>query len=222
MAPGNASTVMAVLALLATGGLVAIAGTVALWGLIRGRLRLARLAGFGAGGVALLYLALVGVTGVASRERVLPPDREKYFCELDCHLAYQVVAVHSLSAAPAGSGDRRWAVQLRTRFDETTISPRRGTARPVRPAPRRVALVDREGRRYRPVPGSDSLPGSTPLARELRPGESYVTTLVFELPAGVLPDRLQLVDDLFVSRWLIGQEGGLFHAPTLLQLPPPA
>jgi hypothetical protein len=64
--------------------------------------------------------------------------------------------------------------------------------------------------------------GSTPLTRELTPGESYTTTLVFDLPADEAPARLFLASDDPIDRLLIGNERSPFHAATLLALPDPS
>jgi hypothetical protein len=116
-----------------------------------------------------------------------------------------------------------WAVTVQTQFDERTISPRRGREAPLWPNPRYVALMDSAGARYAPSPGLEDALGalgirSTPITKELRPGESYQTVLVFDLPAGAAPARLVLQEDLFVTRFLIGHERSVFHAPVLLQL----
>ena len=47
----------------------------------------------------------------------------------------------------------------------------------------------------------------------------YVTRLEAVLPAGVVPRQLQLQDDIFLTRFLIGNERSPFHAPVLLALP---
>jgi hypothetical protein len=53
----------------------------------------------------------------------VPPEGEKYFCVLDCHLAYRVA---SITPAPGTlSKGRLWLRAVRTRVDETTMSARR-------------------------------------------------------------------------------------------------
>jgi hypothetical protein len=63
---------------------------------------------------------------------------------------------------------------------------------------------------------------STPLTRELKPGESYSTTLVFSLPEVVTPAKLRLTEDLFVNHFIIGHEQSFFHRAVFLGLPAPA
>lgn len=214
MATSNTSVILAVLTFLATIGLLAVAAAVAVWAVSSGRIALARRLGLGAGGLAVAYLLVLLLASALSRDKALPPGAEKYFCELDCHLSYLVTGMTEVEGAPPG--DTRWAVTLRTRFDENTISPRRGREAPTWPAPRRVALRDGSGRSFAPVGEG---PGSVPITRELRPAESYETVLLFELPNDGRPAQLLLEDDLFVSRLLIGQEPSPFHGKTLLALP---
>jgi hypothetical protein len=157
---------------------------------------------------------------------------EKYFCELDCHLAYSIIQVSvmdSLGSGPAGQkpSGRFWLVTVQTRFDKNTISARRSLTEPTWPAPRRVALVSAEGERFPPIEDEDSNLAalgisSTPITRELAPGASYTTRFVFDLPEEAVATGLLLTDDLVVSRFLIGHERSPFHAPTLLQLPSPS
>ncbi|HEU0016479.1 MAG TPA: hypothetical protein VFQ45_22555, partial [Longimicrobium sp.] len=85
------SAALSVLAFLGTGFLFAGAAGTALYLWLRGRRGPARLAGAGGMAVAGIYaLALLGFSA-AAREAEVPPGREKYFCEVDCHLAYAVL-----------------------------------------------------------------------------------------------------------------------------------
>ncbi len=242
------SMLIAILAFLGTVGLIALAAAAALWLGFRGRRDRARAVALLGGGLAGVYaLVLVGV-GLASKERVLPAGSEKYFCELDCHLAYVVTGVrgpHSLgdgATGRPGDGSSDWVVTIRTRFDETTISSRRPRDATLLPLPRRVELVGSDGRRYEVADGeeraeradpslalgasradktdwTDGDMKSTRLDQPLKPGESYLTTLRFALPAGVTPVRLFLADDVVVHRFLIGHERSPGHAPVYLALP---
>jgi hypothetical protein len=56
--------------------------------------------GAGAFGIALFcayVLVLLGVS-LTSHEKLLTPGERKYFCEIDCHIAYSVVSVEETSA----------------------------------------------------------------------------------------------------------------------------
>jgi hypothetical protein len=219
----NMLVVLSVLAFLGTIGVVGLALVATVWGATHRNRLLTRRGLQTAVGICAGYLAVLGVVSLVSREQVLPPGTEKYFCELDCHLAYRVEQVEPVQTTAPGERTT-WAVRLRTRFDENTISPTRGREAPLWPNPRRLALIDSSGRQYSPAEGLDSVLGrlgvtSTPLTRELRPGESYTTTLMFVLLAGAVPARLALQEDVFVDRFIIGHERSLFHKPVLLGLP---
>jgi hypothetical protein len=223
MIPSNALTILSVLALLGTAGLVALAVAIALLGVARKQPGLTKLGA--AGGSALLALYLVTLTGAGllSREKTLPTGTEKYFCELDCHLAYSVTGLRQIAQVPRALG-RVWAVTIRTRFDERTISSHRPKDMPLTPNPRRLALVTQDGVEHPPLEaGPEELARlglqSVPLTRELIPGESYITTVLFDVPAASAPVALLLEDGVLVSRLLIGGEVSPFHARTLLALP---
>src|SRR5208283_5491646 len=92
------------------------------------------------------YAALLLAFSAFSREQTLARGEEKYFCELDCHLAYSVQNVER----PKTIGDTTAAgefyiVTVRTHFDETTIAPWRGNA-PLTPDPLDIVLIDDQGR----------------------------------------------------------------------------
>jgi len=196
------------LACLAVGAGVALAGR---------RRRLAAILGLAGTGVAALYAVGLAGGAVVSRERTLAAGERKYFCEIDCHIAYEVVG-----AAAAGAGKR--AVTVRTWFDPSTIAPFRGDA-PLSPGPRSVVLVDGTGRRYLPSPEATSAwqaahPDSTPFGRDLRPGESYPTTFVLDVPADARSLRLFVGDPPGgLDRLGIGHENSPFHGKTYFALP---
>src|SRR3982750_4536038 len=56
----------------------------------------ARRAAIAAAGVAGAYLALLLGASLLSRAGEVEPGNAKYFCELDCHLAYSVVGSRTL------------------------------------------------------------------------------------------------------------------------------
>jgi hypothetical protein len=167
--------------------------------------------------VAVVYATVLLGAGLLSRNRTLVPGERKYFCEMDCHVAYDVTA----SAAP-DAGTR--AVTLRTWFDPSTIASFRGNG-PLTPNPRTVYLLDEAGRRYDPSPRAtqawESVHGtSTPLTRELRPGESYTTTFVFELPPDAPGPRLFLGDPPGIECALIFHENSPMHGRIYFAMPP--
>jgi hypothetical protein len=176
----------------------------------------------GAGAAVLVpYAGLLIGASLLSHERVLAPGERKYFCEIDCHIAYSVERVtvaRSLGRGPAAANAAGsfYRVALRTLFDEHTISPRRPKDAPLTPGPRRVYVEDATGRRFGRSPeGERALAASgipsVPLGKPLIPGDSYVTELVFDLPSHVREPRLYVGDPDPVSRLLVGHEESPLH-----------
>ncbi|HET7790907.1 MAG TPA: hypothetical protein VFK78_08940 [Gemmatimonadales bacterium] len=176
------------------------------------------------------YGVVLVATSLVTRERVLTVGQEKHICELDCHLAYAVQDLRTAQVLGAGALAARGAfyvVRVRARFDSGTIATWRPRDVPVRPGPREIALVDDAGHRYPAdaAAGRGLAAGSgeaEPLSRSLLPGESYVTTLVFDIPKDARGLRLDLgaragPPDLFI----IGYEHSLWHKKTLFALPAP-
>ena len=160
---------------------------------------------------AIVYFGLLFGFSLASREVTVAPGNEKYFCEIDCHLAY---SVRSSTEEPQ-TGERRLQLTLRTRFDETTISPTRPKQAPLYPSPREVVLVDDQQRRFTP----ESTAG-TSLSRALIPGDSYETQLVFRVPADAKHLRLLITTSPgWQDHLLIGDENSLGHKKTFLAIP---
>lgn len=177
--------------------------------------------------VGIGYFLLLSGVSFASSEKVLPPGGWKYFCEIDCHLAYSVEGVRS--AAALGPEMQQTAahgkfeiVRVKTWFDENTISPHRGNG-PLTPNRRRVLLVDERGRSFLTSPEGqlafNRINGaSTPLTQPLRPGESYTTDLVFDVPNDVNNLRLLITEDDPETRFVIGHENSLYHKKIYLSL----
>lgn len=228
----NTWTILSVLIFLASAGLLVLALAGTGWALATGRSALGARLGVGAVVAVLLYGALLIIASITSKDETLPLAKEKYFCELDCHLAYSVVSLRETNRLGGGTGPtaggRFLVLALRTRFDEKTISASRPREAPTWPAPRTVTLVDAAGNRYRALPGLETSLATepegagSPITQELRPGESYNTTLVFDVPPGATSLRLLLTDDIGVSPFLIGNERSLLHGRVFLALPPVA
>lgn len=199
---------LSVLAFLGTGfvtaALLAAAAVVAL----AGRAPLARRLLLGSAVAPAAYGAVLLALGAATRERMVPRGGEKFFCELDCHVGYSVADF----VETTDRDGRRAVVTLRSRFDETTISPRRGNG-PLTPNTRSAALVDSRGRRFAAEPS-----GVVALAAALKPGESRATDLVFRVPEGAGDLRLSLVEADNLVRLLLGHERAPFAGETLLAL----
>jgi hypothetical protein len=198
---------LAALQVLAFLGTVALSGVGVLAAVafaLAGRRQVAALAAGSTAALVGAYAAALLAFGALGRERVLGPGEAKVFCEIDCHLAYTVPRVRV--------DGTRYLVTLRTHFDEHTIAPWRGDG-PLYPNPRRVRVVDSLGRAWAPA----SVDG-TPLDTPLRPGQSYETTLAFDLPADVAAPRLELTEADAVTRLLLGHENSPLHGKTLIAL----
>lgn len=208
-------TPIAVLLLLAAVAAVLLACSAAMVLRRRSPLSARRLC-WSAAGIAGAYLAGLLLSGAVSRSVVLRPGGEKYFCELDCHLAYRVVGVRTM----AGAAGPETEVVLETWFDEHTIAASRSRSAPTVPGPRRVRLLGPDGRERAPVEAVGAVfDGSSPISAPLRPGERYRT--LFRFAGDVEPGtRLWVTDDLAVSPLLIGHERSPWHARVLLALPP--
>lgn len=177
--------------------------------------------------VTALYFGVVLVFSFASGERVLARGEEKHFCEIDCHLAYSVVGVRRAKRLGEGSeqvsaSGEFIVVTLKTRFDETTISPRRGDSE-LYPNPRSITVYDADGHSYAPSEdGARALAaertGGMPLETPLRPGESYTTELVFDLPTDARDVRLLVNESDLPTRFIIGHENSPLHKKTEFKL----
>ena len=198
-----------------------VASAVFLYGFVR-RQPVARLgAGIALVAIPLGYATLLFGASLTSHELVLPHGGKKYFCEIDCHLAYSVERVtrgKTLGIPPnetRASGEF-YRISLETWFDESTISEHRPKEAPLYPNPRQVYIADLDGHRYaRSEAGERALEASgvksTPLTRALVPGESYITELVFDLPPGIREPKLYVGDADPVSAVLIGHEESPLH-----------
>lgn len=156
---------------------------------------------------AIVYFGLLFGFSLASRDHLLARGQEKYFCEIDCHLAYSVLQVKT---EPAGV----MVLTLRTRFDETTISDRRPKDASLDPSPRTLRLIDSRGLTYSP----ESTAG-TSLTTPLIPGESYNTELSFQIPAGARDLRLLITTTpAWPDHVVIGDENSWLHKKTYFAL----
>ena len=183
-------------ALLCLGTALLIFGLVLvlIFSLVTKRLSLTKFSALGVVVVVALYLSLLLIFSWASSEQVLARGQEKHFCEIDCHLAYSILdsqATKTLGAVPnqlTAAGLFR-VITVKTRFDETTISPTRGSA-VLYPNSRVAVVVDANGKQYLPAAEAEHLlqglnQAGMPFSTPLRPGESYQTIVVFDLPADI-------------------------------------
>ncbi len=185
---------------------------------------------FAAGGAFLTglgYCVLLFAVALTSGNKTLSPGNWKYFCEADCHIAYSIestqeVATLGSETKPIAAPGRFVIVRLKTWFDQNSIAPFRGNG-PLTPDARMVQLVDDRGRHFPAIPQAAALHvASTALSEPLRPGESYLTTIVFRLPADARNPRLLISDVEPVSRLLVDHENSPLHGKIYLALSPTA
>jgi hypothetical protein len=209
-----------VLLFLGTLFLIGISFLVLLYGVVRRSSFLAKIGAAAAFTVAIGYLLLLSGVSVASSEKTLSAGDWKYFCEIDCHLAYSLIGTQT--TAELGPEMRQVSahgkfvvVRVKTWFDEHTISAHRGNG-PLTPNRRKILLADDMGRSFAPSAEGEMAfarisGSSTPLTQPLRPGESYTTDFVFDLPKEAHGLRLLITEDDPETRVVIGHENSLMH-----------
>lgn len=223
----NFSAALGALSLLGVGFVLAVLGLVALHALVVRRYGRARVSLVALAGVGVVYLGFVLVFSLVSSERVLAQGEEKYFCEIDCHLAYSVAGVRRAKTLGEGTNQATargefLVVTMKTRFDETTTSVNRGDGQ-LYPNPRRAIVYDTDGRSYtlsdegRHALASAGGAGMS-LDTPLRPGESYTTELVFDLPNDARDPVLLLNESSPETHFIIGHENSLLHKKTEFKL----
>lgn len=205
---GNLPAMFQVLIFLAAAMLAGVLVLVSLYGFARKK-RWAKMTVALLMGEVGVYLLLLAGFSIFSRQQILARGEEKYFCEIDCHLAYSIAAARWIADGPG----RELEVTVRTRFDPSTISPRRPKDAPLSPSPRNVVLLDGEGHSWTP-----SRIEGTPLTRELIPGESYTTTLMFPVTQEASNLRLSITSEGRPLPLLIGNEMSVGHKKTYLRL----
>jgi hypothetical protein len=209
-----------VLLLLGTVFFLGISSLVLFYGAVRRSTFFAKL---GAGALATIaagYFLLLSGVSLASSEETLPPGGWKYFCEIDCHIAYSLISAETAQALgpeieQTSANGKFVILRLKTWFDERTISARRGNG-PLAPNRRRVFLVDQTGQSYAPSAEGQAAfarlgQSSTPLTEALRPGQSYSTDLVFDVPNDARHLRLLIAEDDPETRFVVGHENSFFH-----------
>lgn len=190
------------------GLFVAVAAMLIFW--FARKPKFARGIAIGVGFAVVIYSGFLFGFSAGSRSKTLARGQEKYFCEIDCHLAYSIVDVKSLSEGDWNS----YVITLRTRFDETTTSEHRPKDAALTPSAREVQLIDDMGRKYASLSSSE-----TPLMTPLRPTESYVTQFVFRVPKDAGGLRLLLnTAPAWPDHLVIGDENSWLHQKTYFGL----
>lgn len=223
----NLEAAIGVLAFLGTAFVLGLAALVILHALKTRKLARARKIGLAAFAGLGLYLTLLVAFSFLSGEKVLALGEEKHFCEIDCHVANSVTNIRKLKtigAAPdeVSAGGVFYVVTIKTRFDETTISQTRGNGL-LTPKSRAVTVLDEQGNSYAVSTEGQRALGSSEgsgarLDTPLRPGESYTTELVFDLPVNAGKPELLMREDGFVTHFIIGHENSFWHKQTKFRL----
>lgn len=223
----NLAAPLGALALLGTGFLFLLLALAFVLTLLKRKFRANKSVLVAGALIAAAYVGVLLIFSLKSTEQALARGQEKHFCEIDCHLAYSIVAVtdsKTLGAPPqqaTAAGTFR-SITIKTRFDENTISPNRGNGL-LYPNSRVVTLIDEQGRKYLPSSEGQRVleqnrSAGTAMTSPLRPGESYTTTVVFDLPADARNHSLLINEGEWLTHFVIGHENSPFHKLTKFQL----
>ena len=223
----NLAAPIGALAFLGTGLLFFVGGLIFLYTVIKGELAGTKVVVSGVAVLAAIYIGFLLLFSFTSSETVLARGQEKHFCEIDCHLAYSVLDVRQTKTLGNGANQSTadglyHVVTIKTRFDEDTISSTRGDGK-LTPNGRLATVIDAQGHEYWPSEsGTRALaetedPG-TPFTAALRPGETYTTRVVFDLPTDVVNPTLLLNEREWMTRFIIGHENSPLHKKTRFQL----
>jgi uncharacterized membrane protein YidH (DUF202 family) len=219
----NLAAPLGALALVGTGFLLMLLALAFVYTLVKRNFRANKLVLAAAVIVVGVYIGVLLLFSLRSNEQALARGQEKHFCELDCHLAYSIVAVtDSKTIGSANANGAFRSITIKTRFDENTISPRRGNGL-LYPNSRVVMLVDDQGRKYEPDPTAQQVLQSTnaigsPMTTPLRPGEAYTTTIAFDLPPDAHNPTLIITEGEWLTHFVIGHENSPLHRRTVFQL----
>jgi hypothetical protein len=223
----NLAAPVGVLLFLGTGFLLFVVGLALIYSFITKKFSLTRFALIGIALIVGLYLGAMLIFSFRSSDQVLARGQEKHFCEIDCHLAYSITDVRETKTVGDAANQIMAAgtfrvVTIKTRFDETTISPTRGNGQ-LHPNSRVLAVIDEAGKKYFPstvgqIAVESSQAAGTPIVTPLRPGETYTTTFVFDLPADIRNPTLLIREGEAVTSFIIGHENSLLHKKTRFQI----
>ena len=167
------------------------------------------------------YAAMLLTASFSSEETVLPIENRKAFCGfyLDCHMGVAVVGAEKLEAVTSASGTLRpsgvfYRINLEVSSDAKAV--------PLRLDNPNAVLVDARGRAYSRVPEAEDALGVESLERIVAAGESFGTSIVFDVPADALRLRLLFTNghpiERLVELFLVGDEDSILHEKTLLAL----
>ena len=197
-----------VLAFLGTVGATLLAAGAVIVFMLWRQAQWARLAAIAGVGVLGIYAAALFALSAVSPSTLIASGQRKVFCEIDCHVAFDIVS-------PVERDGDTVRLTLREEFRRNSIGPRRGDAA-LTPGERRIALIDENGHRY--LPDRSHALQSAPLFAPMRPGEEHRAELRFAVPANVTLRGLLVETRDPIARVLLGHERSPFHAKALLDV----
>lgn len=177
----------------------------AAWNAVRGRRDTAIWIAARVAVLTTAYLAVVITVGLASPRRIIPAGQD--LCADDwCIAVVKAVRWPAPDAAKLAVTVRVWSRARRVAQSATDA---------------RVYVLDSDGRTYEVSDTAqqayDAAHGpSTPLSIRLLPGESILTTRVFEVPRNAHSPALVLVHGGFPGWFIIGDSNSLFHKRTIM------
>lgn len=89
----NLSAPVGALSFLGVGFLISVAAAALAYSVVKRKFALARVAVAAIAGISAVYLGVLLVFSFSSSDKLVARGAEKYFCEIDCHLAYSITDV---------------------------------------------------------------------------------------------------------------------------------
>jgi len=178
---------------------LAVQAALGRWGAVG---RGARVLGFYLGGYAVV---LVAVALTMPRESRAARERECFDDWCVAGVRAEPAAADAPCAADAGT--RVWVATVEVSSDAKRVRQRAPDARAI--------LEDETGREY----AACGAPlGAHVLADQLGPGDAFLVSEPFRLPAGAVPAGVVISHGGFPGLLIIGDDQSLFHPRTLLAL----
>jgi len=200
---------LGILMILLTFGLAVLATVLLLQARLRQRPMPWRSLALGGAAWAALYLTLLLSASLTSRGRMLGLNEDKKFCGfyIDCHMQVAVTRVDTArQLGTLQANGLLHVVTLRVSSDARAV--------PLRLLDPHFVLRDARGRRYLPVRAAER----DSLSRLVGPGESFTTTVAFDVPPGTHTLRLDVTMGIWADRlielFLIGDEDSFLHKGT--------
>lgn len=172
---------------------------------LRGRWDGVRRGSRGLGAYLACYAGiLVTVALVMPRQALAPRERECFDDWCAAGISVEPAATADAPCA-AEAGKRVWVATVEVSSDAKRVRQRAPDARAL--------LEDAGGREYA---ACDGTLGSHALGDELGPGETFLVTEPFRLPAGAVPAGVVISHGAFPGVLIIGDDQSLLHSRTLL------